>query len=381
MLIVRYRLLADIPVACGRIRENGHPLHEGAVLPFSISMIVHHVYAVLTEEMILIELQHLTKTYKTRAGELHAIEDINLTINDGEIFGIIGLSGAGKSTLIRCINFLERPTEGKVLLDGVDLGSLTHRQLLQTRRSMSMIFQGFNLLSQRTALRNVCYPMEIARIPRDAAITRAKELLALVGLSDKENAYPSQLSGGQKQRIAIARALATNPKVLLCDEATSALDPNTTQSILDLLKSINKTMGVTIIVITHEMKVIDSICDKVAVLDHSHIVEVGEVREVFTNPQSDIARELILPGFRAMPSNIAGTKLRLVFDGEDASLPIISELVMTCGIPVNILFADTRESGGGVYGQMLIQLPDDNRQIERVCAYLDGKSIVYHKEV
>lgn len=329
----------------------------------------------------MIELQHLTKTYKTRAGEVNAISDINLTIEDGDIFGIIGLSGAGKSTLIRCINFLEVPTSGKVLLDGVDLGALTHKQLLETRRSMSMIFQGFNLLSQRNVLRNVTYPLEIARMPREAAIARAKELLAIVGLSDKEKAYPSQLSGGQKQRVAIARALATNPRVLLCDEATSALDPTTTQSILELLKQINKTMGVTIIVITHEMKVIDSICDKVAVLDHSNIVEVGRVRDVFTNPKSDIARELILPMSRTLPDHIEGTKLRLVFDGEDARNPIIAGLIMECGIPVNILFADTRESDGAIYGQMLIQLPDNEEQCDRVCAYLDARHIVYHKEV
>ena len=329
----------------------------------------------------MIELQHLTKTYKTRTGEVHAIENINLTIEDGDIFGIIGLSGAGKSTLIRCINFLEVPTGGKVLLDGVDLGALTYKELLKTRRSMSMIFQGFNLLSQRTVLKNVTYPLEIAKVPREEAITRARELLAIVGLSDKEKAYPSQLSGGQKQRVAIARALASNPRVLLCDEATSALDPTTTQSILDLLKHINKTLGVTIIVITHEMKVIDSICDKVAVLDKSHIVECGRVRDVFTAPQSDIARELILPMARTMPDAIEGTKLRLVFDGEDARQPFIAGLIMECGIPVNILFADTRESDGGVYGQMLIQLPDNADTLARVRSYLDAKGITYRKEV
>lgn len=329
----------------------------------------------------MIELQHLSKIYKTRTGEVHAIEDINLTVEDGEIFGIIGLSGAGKSTLIRCINYLETPTAGTVLLDGVDLGALPQKELLKARRSMSMIFQGFHLLSQRTVLRNVTYPLEIARMPRKAAIARARELLATVGLSDKENVYPCQLSGGQKQRVAIARALATDPRVLLCDEATSALDPTTTQSILELLRHINQTLGVTVIVITHEMKVIDSICDKVAVLDKSHIVEVGRVRDVFTNPQSDIARELILPMSRALPDSIAGSKLRLVFDGEDAGRPIIAGLIMECGVPVNILFADTRESDGSIYGQMLIQLPDHAEQYDRVCAYLDAHRIVYHKEV
>lgn len=215
----------------------------------------------------MIELKHLSKIYDNGKTKVEAIRDINLTIEDGDIFGIIGLSGAGKSTLIRCINFLEKPTEGQVIFDGVDLGTISHKELLKKRQSMSMIFQNFNLLSQRTALGNICYPLEIAGMNKNQAKEKARELLKIVGLEDKEKSYPVQLSGGQQQRIAIARALATNPKVLLCDEATSALDPNTTASILNLLKEINKTMGVTIIVITHEMKVIEQICNKVAVID------------------------------------------------------------------------------------------------------------------
>ena len=278
----------------------------------------------------MIELQHVGKSYINGNNRVDAIDDINLTIEDGEIFGIIGLSGAGKSTLVRCINFLERPTEGKILFDGVDIGSLSNRELLKTRQSMSMIFQGFNLLEQRTALKNICFPMEIAGVPRAEAKEKALELLETVGLSDKANAYPSQLSGGQKQRIAIARALATDPKVLLCDEATSALDPNTTRAILDLLRDINRKLGVTIIVITHEMRVIEQICSKVAVLDASHIAEVGYVRDIFANPQSQIARELLFAGAQKTPQAIQGQKLRIVFNGEDAGLPVISNLVLEC---------------------------------------------------
>ena len=237
----------------------------------------------------MIELKHLGKIYSSASGSVEALKDVNLTIADGEIFGIIGLSGAGKSTLVRCINLLERPTSGEVLVDGQNIMALSQKELLQVRRQIGMIFQGFNLLEQRTVLRNICFPLEISGTPKAEAKKRAEELLRVVGLSDKAASYPSQLSGGQKQRVAIARALATNPRYLLCDEATSALDPNTTRSILELLREINKTLGVTIIVITHEMKVIDQICDRVAVIDKSCIAEEGRVADVFTSPKSDIA--------------------------------------------------------------------------------------------
>ena len=243
----------------------------------------------------MIELRHLGKTYKTANREIVALEDINLSVQDGEIFGIIGLSGAGKSTLVRCVNLLEKPSSGHVFIDGEDITEFDRKSLLSLRRSIGMIFQDFNLLEQRSVLRNVTFPLEVSGVKRAAARERAMELLKLVGLSDRAESFPSQLSGGQKQRVAIARALATNPKYLLCDEATSALDPNTTRSILELLKKINQTLGVTIIVITHEMKVIYQICDRVAVLDQSRIAEEGSVSEVFTNPRSKIARELILP--------------------------------------------------------------------------------------
>lgn len=242
----------------------------------------------------MIELKHLDKIYPTASGEIVALRDIDLTIRDGEIFGVIGLSGAGKSTLVRCVNLLERPTKGAVLIDGADLTKLPKRELLLKRQEIGMIFQGFNLLEQRTVLKNVLFPLEIARWDRKEATQRGKELLELVGLADRADAYPSQLSGGQKQRVAIARALATRPKYLLCDEATSALDPTTTQSILSLLREINRTLGVTIVVITHEMRVVQQICDRVAVIDQSRIAEIGSVQEVFAHPKSDIARALLL---------------------------------------------------------------------------------------
>lgn len=329
----------------------------------------------------MIEIRNLEKTYHTKRGDIPALRDINLTVRDGEIFGIIGLSGAGKSTLVRCINLLERPTGGQVIVDGRDLMEMNRKELLETRRSIGMIFQGFNLLEQRSVIRNVCFPLEIAGVKKPQAQARAAELLELVGLSDRMEAYPAQLSGGQKQRVAIARALATNPKYLLCDEATSALDPNTTAQILDLLKKINRELGVTIIVITHEMKVIDKICDRVAVIDHSEIAEIGEVASVFADPQSEIARELILPNSLAVNAVTGGKKLRIVFDGESSDLPVISNLVLECQVPVNILFADTKDIDGKAYGHMIIALPDDEAKSRRVFTYLDAKHISYREEV
>lgn len=328
----------------------------------------------------MIEIRHLKKVFNTANGPIVALNDINLTIRDGEIYGIIGLSGAGKSTLVRCINLLERPTEGEVLLDGKNLMKLSKRELLQTRRNIGMIFQSFNLLEQRSVISNVCYPLEIAGVGRADARKRARELLKTVGLENREKSYPSQLSGGQKQRVAIARALATGPKYLLCDEATSALDPNTTSSILELLREINRTMGVTIVVITHEMKVIDTICDKVAVIDKSRIAEEGPVEAIFTNPKSDIARSLIIPQAKATEKIQSKNKLRIVFNGESSDKPVIANLVIECRVPVNILFADTRDIDGRAYGQILIGLPDNERQIERVLSYLDENKITYSKE-
>ena len=329
----------------------------------------------------MIELKHLGKIYSSASGSVEALKDVNLTIADGEIFGIIGLSGAGKSTLVRCINLLERPTSGEVWVDGQNLTALSQKELLQVRRQIGMIFQGFNLLEQRTVLRNICFPLEISGTPKAQAKSRAEELLKIVGLSDKARSYPSQLSGGQKQRVAIARALATNPRYLLCDEATSALDPNTTRSILELLREINKTLGVTIIVITHEMKVIDQICDRVAVIDKSCIAEEGKVAEVFTNPQSDIARELVLPQERpVLDATTGGRKLRLIFNGENTQNPVISEMILACRVPINVLFADTKSIEGAAYGHMILELPNDAHEAEKVVSWLQHSGLTWKEE-
>ena len=232
----------------------------------------------------MLELKHITKTFDTDAGRVKAVDDVSLTINPGEIFGIIGFSGAGKSTLVRCINLLERPTEGSVVIDGTAMETLSPAALRERRRDITMIFQQFNLLMQRSCLKNICFPMELAGVKKEEAEKRAKELLEMVGLPDKANAYPAQLSGGQKQRIAIARALATNPKVLLCDEATSALDPNTTHAILTLIKDINKKLGITVVVITHQMSVVEEICDSVAILDALRLCGVPAVEVLLTAP-------------------------------------------------------------------------------------------------
>lgn len=328
----------------------------------------------------MIELQHLSKTYHGAAGDVEALRDINLTIQDGQIFGVIGLSGAGKSTLVRCINLLERPTQGKVFIDGNDITALSKKELLKIRRSIGMIFQGFNLLEQKNVLDNVTFPLRMNGISGKRAKERGRELLKLVGLSEKERAYPAQLSGGQKQRVAIARALATEPRYLLCDEATSALDPNTTRSILELLRQINRELGVTIIMITHEMKVIDRICDHVAVIDNSQIAEEGKVADVFTAPRSRIAQELILPQERKALETTGGRRLRLVFDGGYSREPIISRLTLDCQVPVNILFADTKEYEGTVFGHMIIELPNDDRQAEKVISWLSNSEVQWEEE-
>ena len=325
----------------------------------------------------MIEIKNLTKTYRTAKGSITALKDIDITIEDGEIFGIIGLSGAGKSTLVRCINYLERPTSGQVIIDGKELGKLTNRELLKTRQNIGMVFQGFNLLAQRNVIKNICYPLEIAGVKKADALKRAEDLLELVGLTDKAKAYPSQLSGGQKQRVAIARALAAKTKYLLCDEATSALDPDTTRSVLELLKKINRTLGVTIVVITHEMKVIDSICDRVAVLDNSTVAEIGEVRAVFSNPRSDIAKKLIMPQGELPVTSENGKKIRIIYNGNNSSESLLSNMILPCCTPVNILHADTKDIDGKAYGQILLQLPEDESSERKITAYLDANDVTY----
>lgn len=264
----------------------------------------------------MIELQHLTKRFATQGGTVIALNDINLTIRDGDVYGIIGMSGAGKSTLVRCINMLERPDEGKVIVNGKQMQELNAADLRAARREITMIFQQFNLLMQRTCLRNIMFPMELAKVPRDKAEARARELLELVGLPDKADAYPAQLSGGQKQRIAIARALATDPKVLLCDEATSALDPNTTHAILQLIQKINRELGITVVIITHQMSVVEEVCNRVAILDNGTVVEEGEVQAIFSHPTSKAARRLVYPAGAPQAEPLPGHKLvRVAFGG------------------------------------------------------------------
>ena len=330
----------------------------------------------------IIQVQHLTKIFGSGADAVHALEDINLDIKQGEIFGIIGLSGAGKSTLVRCMNLLERPTSGSVLVDGKEMTELSEKDLRLARRNVTMIFQSFNLLMQRTCLKNVCFPMELSGIPAAQAKKRALELLEIVGLSDKANAYPSQLSGGQKQRVAIARALATDPKVLLCDEATSALDPTTTASILALLKDLNQKLGVTVVVITHQMSVIEEICSRVAILDGGVVAEQGTVEDIFSHPSTDAARRLVYPGGVSVDQYPAGTHaVRVAFNGGTAYQPLIASLAIDCGVKVNILGADTRNIDGKAFGTMLLGLPDDPNEAAKALSYIRSQPNVVAEEV
>ncbi|MBQ5649069.1 MAG: ATP-binding cassette domain-containing protein [Clostridia bacterium] len=333
----------------------------------------------------MIEIKNLTKSFKGADGSFEALKNVSLTINDGDIYGIIGMSGAGKSTLVRCINMLERPTDGKVLIDGVDMGALSEKELRSVRRNVTMIFQGFNLLMQRTCLKNIMFPLELAGVKKTEAKKRALELLETVGLPDKAEAYPAQLSGGQQQRIAIARALATDPKVLLCDEATSALDPKTTHSILELIRDINRKLGITVIIITHQMSVVEEICNRVAILDNGVVVEEGVVATVFSTPKSKAAKRLVFPdgtdAIVAAPKN-GERLLRVVFHGsEAASAPLITKMALDINITPNILSASTRTIGDKVFGNMLLGIPGGSDGLARAVEYLEKVGDVITEEV
>ena len=330
----------------------------------------------------MIELQHLTKRFTTQSGTVVALNDINLTIRDGDIYGIIGMSGAGKSTLVRCINMLERPDEGTVAVNEHRMEALTPAQLRAARREITMIFQQFNLLMQRTCLRNIMFPMELAKVPKDQAEARARELLALVGLPDKADAYPAQLSGGQKQRIAIARALATDPKVLLCDEATSALDPNTTHAILELIRKINRELGITVVVITHQMSVVEEICNRVAILDQGTVVEEGDVQDIFSHPKSAAARRLVYPAGAPRTETMDGyTTVRVAFNGtQTTDKPLVASLAIECNALVSILAADTRIVNGQTLGSMLLALPNDENR-EKALEYIKNYPGITYEEV
>lgn len=311
-----------------------------------------------------IEIKNLTKEFKVKGLDVKALDNINLSIDKGDIFGIIGMSGAGKSTLVRSINFLEKPTDGQVLIDGVDLALLSEKELRKKRSEIGMIFQGFNLLEQKSVLDNVCFPLELAGEKKKVARKKAKELLKTVNLEEKEKAYPSQLSGGQKQRVAIARALATNPKILLCDEATSALDPQTTESILNLLKEINERLNITIVVITHQMSVVTRICKRVAIIDNGVLVEEGPVEDIFNDPKTDAAKELIFDRkirFSPMERLHEDRRIRIVFEENSAYEPVIANLILKVGTPVNILKANTKNVGGKAVGEMILGLPDGEK--------------------
>ena len=320
----------------------------------------------------MIQIQHLTKRFDTASGTLVALNDINLEIADGDIYGIIGMSGAGKSTLVRCINMLERPDEGNVEVNGRRMQDLKPAELRAARREITMIFQQFNLLMQRNCLKNICVPMELAGVEKSKDEARARELLELVGLPDKAAAYPAQLSGGQKQRIAIARALATDPKVLLCDEATSALDPKTTQSILALIQKINRELGITVVIITHQMSVVEQVCNNVAILDNGTVVEQGPVSAIFSNPRSEAAKRLVFPSGAPQQELLPGRRMvRVAFNGtQTTDKPLVASLAIECGALVSIVAADTRVVNGQTLGSMLLALPESRAEAEKAMDYI-----------
>ncbi len=322
-------------------------------------------------------IQNVCKTFSAKEGEVQALKNVNLSIGSGDIFGIIGMSGAGKSTLVRCMNFLEVPSEGQVLIDGKSLGDFSEKELRKEREKIGMIFQHFNLLMQKNVLENVCFPLYIQGKKKPEARKKALELLEIVGLADKANAYPAQLSGGQKQRVAIARALASNPQILLCDEATSALDPQTTSSILELLKDINQKFQITIVIITHQMAVVREICTHVAIMKEGEVKEQGLVAEIFTHPKSQVAKELISRDTGAdvehvvtKPEIQSGEKIRIVFSENSAFEPVIANLVLTFHEPVNILKADTKNIGGVAKGEMILQFMKDSSNVAEMKEYL-----------
>ena len=329
-----------------------------------------------------IEVRHLSKTFTQKDLKVDALSDINISIEKGDVYGIIGMSGAGKSTLVRCLNYLERPTDGQVIVSGQELGALSEQELRQARMKIAMIFQSFNLLQQKNAVDNISFPLRIQGMPKKEARVRAKELLKTVGLADKAKSYPSQLSGGQQQRVAIARALACDPNILLCDEATSALDPQTTDQILQLIREINESMGLTIVIITHQMAVIQKVCNRVAIIENGHLVEEGKVSDIFAHPRSRAAKELIMRDVHenfAIPETVdeitEGKKIRIVFTANSAFEPVVSNMILKFGQPVNILRANTRNVGGVAKGDMILQLPVDRETRLQMEDYLKERGL------
>ncbi|MBQ3865470.1 MAG: ATP-binding cassette domain-containing protein [Clostridia bacterium] len=330
----------------------------------------------------MIRIENLTKTFSSAGEEVKALRGVTLTVGKGEIYGVIGLSGAGKSTLVRCINLLEKPDDGRVLVGGRDLGALSLKELRLARRKIAMIFQHFDLLQQKTCLENVLFPLTLAGERGRPARDKALKLLELVGLPDKAGAYPAQLSGGQQQRVAIARALATDPEILLCDEATSALDPDTTHAILTLIRDLRDRLGLTVVIITHQMSVVREICDKVAILDHGAVTEEGEVAAVLADPRSRAARRLVYHGLEddATPDAPGQKKIRLLFNGAGATTtPLIAGLARDKGVLSNILSASTYTAAGEVFGTMLLGVPEGD--LETALSYFAEAPGVTAEEV
>ena len=333
--------------------------------------------------MSSIVIQDVSKTFETKDGSVHALKNVSLSIESGDIYGIIGMSGAGKSTLVRCMNFLEVPTEGKVLIDGKSLSEFSPKELRKEREKIGMIFQHFNLLMQKNVLENVCFPLYIHGKKKAEARAKALELLEIVGLADRAKAYPAQLSGGQKQRVAIARALASDPQILLCDEATSALDPQTTSSILELLQDINQKFGITIVIITHQMSVVREICTHVAIMKDGEVKEQGLVEEIFSHPKSQVAKELIskdsgndVESKKLTQSEIQdGEIVRIVFSENSAFEPVIANLILTFHEPVNILKANTKNVGGVAKGEMILQFMSDSTNVPEMKKFLTERGL------
>lgn len=329
----------------------------------------------------MIKVSHLYKTYHAADNVVEAVNDVSFEIKKGEIFGIIGLSGAGKSTLVRCLNLLEKPDSGEVIIDGDDLQKLSDKDLRLKRRKIGMIFQAFNLLMQITVLDNVCFPLELAGVSKADAKKKALEYLEIVGLKEKADSYPSQLSGGQKQRVAIARVLASSPEILLCDEATSALDPETTKSILSLIKDINTKYGITVVVITHEMAVIQEICHRCAVLENGRLMEENTVEELFRHPKTNAAKRLIFNSSRTITNMEGGKVVRIAFEESNTSEPVIANLILEFKTPVNILESNISDINGKSKGQMMIQLPSDEKISNKMIEYLKKKNSIVVEEV
>ena len=329
----------------------------------------------------MIKVEHISKTFISNDNKVEALKDVSFEVEKGDIYGIIGLSGAGKSTLIRCLNLLEKPSGGKVYIDNEDLQLLSEKELRLKRRKIGMIFQYFNLLMQKNVLENVCFPMEITGIDKKQAKNKALEYLKIVGLEDKAYAYPSQLSGGQKQRVAIARVLASEPEILLCDEATSALDPETTKSILDLIKDINQKYGITVVLITHEMAVIQEICNRCAVLESGCLMEENTVEELFRHPKTNAARRLIFNSSNQIKNMSGGKVLRIAFEESNTSEPVIANLILEFKKPVNILESNISNINGKSRGQMMIQLPDDDELSQKMIKYLNDSTSIVVEEV